>query len=105
MRNRVFKSLVLCATFSLNLAAPAQDAMQQKPKHQQYKLYDFGTFGGPNSYGSYFAVTLTEAGAIGSSDTPAADPFNPNCFYQDCFVKHGALWRQGRVTIRRSSRQ
>jgi probable HAF family extracellular repeat protein len=87
--------------FGLGLSSQltAQEgANRSKPDHRQYKLYDLGTLGGPSSWASIFAVALTGAGAIASSDTPAADPFYPNCFVDDCFVKHAVLWRQGHVT-------
>ncbi len=90
-------AVYLLAALAITIQLTAQDNPAPKPKHHQYKLYDFGTFGGPGSYGSYFAVTLTAAGAVGSSDTPLADPFT-HCFYADCFVKDAVLWRQGKVT-------
>jgi probable HAF family extracellular repeat protein len=89
--------LTVLALATLALPAFAQSNSQQKPNHHQYKLYDFGTFGGPSSYASEFAVTVTGAGAVATSDTSLADPFNPTCFI-DCFVSHSALLRNGQLT-------
>ncbi len=84
---------------TMTLPLIAQDSQQpQKPRHHQYKMYDTGTFGGPSSYGSQDAITLTAAGAIGTADTPVPDPFNPNCLNSDCFVKHALVWRNGHAT-------
>ena len=67
----------LLAALSLTLQLTAQDNPDHKPKHHQYKLYDVGTFGGPNSYGSSQAISLTSAGGVGASDLPIPDPFFP----------------------------
>jgi probable HAF family extracellular repeat protein len=75
----------------------AQTNPQHHTRHHQYKLYDAGTFGGPNAYGSFQAITLTTAGATGAADTSISDPFYPNCFL-DCFISHAFLWRYGHVT-------
>ena len=40
-----FKSTVALAVLALAVPLLAQDNSQHKPKHQQYKLYDVGTFG------------------------------------------------------------
>ena len=88
---------VLFAALAIPTQLTAQDNSNHKPKHHQYKLYDFGTFGGPQSWPTYFDAAITAAGAASTSDTSAADPFNPNCFF-DCFVTHAAFWRQGKVT-------
>lgn len=92
----------LLAALAITLQLTAQDNSAPKPKHQQYKLYDFGTFGGPQAFGSSFAISFTEAGAIGSLDTPMPDPFTPNCItafgIPDCYVKHAAVWQRGQVT-------
>ncbi len=100
MKSRVWLwgiAICLCATLALSSQLIAQTNPQHHPRHQQYKLYDVGTFGGPNSYGSSQAISLTTAGAIGAADTAVPDPFNPYCFL-DCTVSHAFLWRYGRVT-------
>jgi probable HAF family extracellular repeat protein len=50
-----------------------------------------GTFGGPNSWASSAAISITPAGAVGLADTPIPDPL---CFY-DCMVGHAFWWRNG----------
>ena len=90
-------TIALFAALAITSQLTAQDSSNNKPKHHQYKLYDFGTFGGPQSWPTYFDAAITAAGAASTSDTSAADPFNPYCFI-DCFVTHAAFWRQGKVT-------
>ncbi len=85
---------ILCATVALNSQLIAQNNPQHHPRHQHYKLYDVGTFGGPNSEGSFQANTLSTEGFIGFGDTALSDPFYPNCFI-DCYVAHAFLWRHG----------
>jgi len=100
MKSRVWLwsiTICLCVVLILTSQVAAQTVPQHHPKHQQYKLYDVGTFGGPNSYGSYQAISLTTAGATGAADTSISDPFDPYCFL-DCFVSHAFLWRYGHVT-------
>jgi probable HAF family extracellular repeat protein len=62
-------------------------------------LYDFGTFGGPSSSTSYLARSLSLRGAIGGAQTPAHDPFDPNCvgalLFGDCYVMHAYRWNNG----------
>jgi probable HAF family extracellular repeat protein len=91
-------ALSLLAALTMTPQLFAQDNPNHKPRHHQYKLYDMGTLGGPNSNGSQDAISLTSAGVIGGSDTPAPDPFAPNCFSSDCFVKHAIVGRRGHVT-------
>jgi hypothetical protein len=92
-----FLRIVLLTSLAITLQLVAQDTLQPQSKHKQYKLYDVGTFGGPNSYGSYQAISLTTAGAIGLADTAVPDPFSPNCFL-NCVVEHALLWRKGVTT-------
>lgn len=87
-------AICLCAVLALSSQLTAQNDPQHHPGHQQYKLYDVGTFGGPNSEGSFQAITLSTKGFIGIADTAIADPFYPNCFL-DCTVAHAFLWRNG----------
>src|SRR5271165_4343672 len=100
MHARMLKNvtaLTLLAALATTLPLSAQDNPNRQPRHHQYKLYDVGTFGGPNSYGSSDAISLTPAGAVGLAETAVPDPFYPNCF-QDCVVGHAFLWRNGVVT-------
>jgi probable HAF family extracellular repeat protein len=85
------------AVMAISLPVAAQDALSQGHHHRRYKLYDMGTFGGPNSYPSDDAVGISLAGAIGGSDTSVPDPFSPNCIEPECFVMHGFQWRNGIV--------
>ena len=98
LRGWTSAAATLLAALAITLQLSAQDNPNHKPRHQRYKLYDLGTFGGPNSYGSQDAISLTRAGAIGTADTPVPDPFAPNCFNGDCFVKHAVVGRRGLVT-------
>ncbi len=99
MKFRGWRSLAitLIAAPAITIQLPAQDKPDHKPTHHQYKLYDLGTFGGPNSYPSFGAITLTPTGATGAGDTPVPDPYNPNCL-TDCFVKHAFRWQGGALT-------
>ena len=100
MKSRVWLwsiALCLCATLALTSQLTAQADPQHHPRHHQYRLYDVGTFGGPDSYGSVQAISLTMAGAIGGADTAVPDPFYPYCFL-DCVVAHAFLWRNGVTT-------
>jgi probable HAF family extracellular repeat protein len=90
-------ALTVLASASLALPAFAQSNSQQKPNHHQYKLYDVGTFGGPQSFVNFFTVSMTPPGGVGTSDTPTPDPFSPNCI-EDCFVKHAVQWQEGVAT-------
>ncbi|HWW13546.1 MAG TPA: hypothetical protein VN310_02695 [Candidatus Dormibacteraeota bacterium] len=78
------------------LASVAWPQAQPQPKYHQYTLYDLGTFGGPNSSTSYFARSLSFKGAIGGAQTPAHDPFDPNClgnpYFPGCYVMHAFQW-------------
>jgi len=87
-------AICLCATVALSSQLFAQASPQHHPRHQQYTLYDVGTFGGPISYGSFGAISLTAAGAIGWADTTNPDPY---CWV-DCMVGHGFLWRNGHLS-------
>jgi len=86
-------AICLCVMVALSSQLTAQNNPQHHPMHHQYKLYDVGTFGGPNSFGSYDAISLTPAGAIGFADTADPDPY---CWI-DCMVGHAFLWRNGHL--------
>ena len=93
-------AVYLFAALAMPVGTAAQDNPSQdyKHKHHQYKLIDLGTFGGPNSFVPNLEVSINSRGtAIMQGDTPAADPFYPNCF-QDCFVNHAGAWRDGVLT-------
>jgi probable HAF family extracellular repeat protein len=90
----IYAAVTVLATLANNIQLTAQG----QPRHHQYKLYDVGTFGGPDSIASTFAVTLTAAGAIGTADTPAHDPFDPNCISLQCHVTHAFRWQNGSTT-------
>jgi probable HAF family extracellular repeat protein len=67
-------------------------------QYPRYKLMDLGTFGGPNSFfagPNPVAQDVNNHGlAMGAADTPAPDPYYPNCF-GDCFVQHAFKWENG----------
>lgn len=90
-------AICVCASMALSSQLSAQNNPHHHPKHHQYKLYDVGTFGGPNSYGSWGSISLSSAGTIGFADTTLLDPFYPVCFF-DCYVAHAFLWRNGHMT-------
>jgi hypothetical protein len=98
-------SILLLILFTF-VATAAWPQAQTPTKYQQYKLYDLGTLGGPDSNISFFVISLTNKGAIGGAQTAAPDPFNPNCFCHivypdlttDCYVMHAFLWNHGILT-------
>jgi probable HAF family extracellular repeat protein len=94
-------AIVLFAALAIPTQLTAQDGPNNKPKHHQYKLYDVGTFGGPNGYfwqGYPFSKTLSSRGTVfGAASTPVSDPFYPNCFI-DCFVDHAFKYEDGVLT-------
>ena len=70
---------ILTLIFLTCFALAAWPQAQTQTKYQQYKLHDLGTLGGPDSVNSFFVISLTNKGVIGSAQTAASDPFNPNC--------------------------
>ena len=67
--------------------------------HRRYRLIDFGTLGGPQSYvnippASYSRVLNNQGAVAGWADTPISDPFPDFCFDEDCFVSHAFRGRQ-----------
>jgi probable HAF family extracellular repeat protein len=95
-------SILLLILFAF-LASAAWPQAQTNPKHHQYKLYDLGTLGGPNSSTSFFSTSLTNWGVIGGAQTAAPDPFNPNCLggifsLTGCYVMHAFQWNRGILT-------
>jgi len=94
-------AMTLFAALAMPVAIGAQDnsAQDHKPKHQQYKLIDLGTFGGPDSAVGGFGTFLNNRGtAVGGADTSIPDPYSPNCFDPECFVQHASQWRDGALT-------
>jgi probable HAF family extracellular repeat protein len=91
---------ILLLVFFTCLALAAWPQAQTQPKYQQYRVYDLGTLGGPDSSTSYFVISLTNKGVIGGGQTTTPDPFNPNClgnlfFPPDCYVMHAFQWNRG----------
>jgi uncharacterized membrane protein len=87
------------------LAMPAGMASQDNPspdhksRHHQYKLIDLGTFGGTNSYMPNLVVSINSQGAVMvEADTSIPDPYNPNCWQNDCLVNHTGIWQDGVLT-------
>jgi probable HAF family extracellular repeat protein len=97
---------ILLLVFFACFAVAAWPQAQTQTKYQQYKLYDLGTLGGPDSVNQFFVISLTDKGVIGGAQTAAADPFNPNCHGQflydmiqtGCYVMHAFLWNHGILT-------
>ena len=50
VRKLISVAITLLAALAITIQLTAQDSPGHKPKHHQYKVYDVGTFGGPNSY-------------------------------------------------------
>lgn len=84
------------------LTAPVRLTAQQHNTHPRYKIVDLGTFGGPQSYLTFYAQVLNRHGVVaGYSDTTAPDPNFPNfgaCFNPDCLFSHGFQWQNGTLT-------
>jgi probable HAF family extracellular repeat protein len=82
------------------IALTAQEDQNCKEEHQQYKLIDLGTFGGPASYfpNGLDGILNKRGTAAGWADTPTPDPNTPNCFNPDCFVSHAFQWHDGVLT-------
>jgi probable HAF family extracellular repeat protein len=99
MKSRTFTTLA-AITFFAALALPlVSSAQEEKNEHHHYKLFDVGTFGGPEGLFSNPGnrVINNRGTATGDSDTSVPDPYFPNCFY-DCFVDHGFMWKDGVTT-------
>jgi probable HAF family extracellular repeat protein len=94
---------ILMLIFLTCIASAAWPQAQTQTRYQQYKLYDLGTLGGPDSVLSFFVISLTNKGVIGSAQTAASDPFDPNCLgpavydmiQTGCYVTHAFLWNHG----------
>jgi len=83
------------------LFIPLQLLAQAPATHHHYKLIDFGTFGGLQSYtaGTSLLTTgleLNNSGVlVGYADTAIPDPFPAFCFNADCLVAYGFQWQDG----------
>ena len=95
-------AIVLFAALAIPTQLTAQDNSDHKSKHHQYRLYDVGTFGGPQS-GTFFYPSFTvprsmnnRGVVVGFGDTALPDPY-PDCFI-DCFVDHAFKYEDGVLT-------
>lgn len=101
MKKNVFGVVIaICAVLLMMSQAAAQPNRDRD--HLRYKIVDLGTFGGPQSYLTFYAKVLNRHGVVtGYSDTNAADPNFPNfgaCFNPDCLFSHGFQWQNGSLT-------
>jgi probable HAF family extracellular repeat protein len=76
-------------------------AQTELQAHRHYAVIDTGTLGGPNSVLQNATQIINARGiALTEADTPQPDPNTP-CFnptgLTDCFLRHGALWKDGRL--------
>lgn len=111
MKSRILTCITVMTLFAV-LVIPARPAAQeqqqqvQKKEHARYKLVDFGTFGGPDSYletdngvnGAPNQVINSQGRVAGWADTSTPDPYAPICFNTDCFVSHAFQWQKGTMT-------
>lgn len=99
MKSRIWLwSIAIClfVAFTMTGQLTGQGNPQHPVRHHLYKLYDVGTFGGPYSFGSSGAISLTPAGAIGIAQNTMPDPYAPYCMsYGNCLVGHGFWYRNG----------
>jgi probable HAF family extracellular repeat protein len=90
--------VTLCSLLTISIGVAAQENATQATtvKHHHYRLFDVGTFGGPNSqYSVPSSAGLNNRGvATGVADTSTPDPI---CFF-DCLVDHAFLWKNGVTT-------
>jgi probable HAF family extracellular repeat protein len=100
----------LFSALSIQDDLAAQNNRENKPKHQQYKLIDLGTFGGPASYINNAAALgapnqINSRGVtVGAAATSIPSPGNSNtsiCEGLDGavpFVFHALKWNDGALT-------
>src|SRR5712692_5279886 len=93
MKSRTLTCFIAMTLFAA-LAIPVQLAAQ----HTRYKLIDVGTLGGPNSYFTFIGARSlnNHATAAGGADT--ATPVDPAFCFNDCFLAHTFLLRDGALT-------
>ncbi len=104
MNSKTWTRIIALALFAA-LAMPAHVAAQDNRgnnnyKHHHYKLIDTGTLGGAtSSLGFEGERDINNRGTLVSlAETTIADPYDPNCFFSDCFVGHVVDWRDGVLT-------
>src|SRR5260370_19004254 len=100
MKFRPWSSVVavtLFTTLAMLAGVTAQNVAAQETtaKHHHYKLFDVGTFGGPNSTNAWAGIgnrMMNSGGTvIGEADTSASDPY---CLV-DCFLNDVFQWQNG----------
>ncbi|HJU09843.1 MAG TPA: hypothetical protein VJ728_03150 [Candidatus Binataceae bacterium] len=104
MKNLVRSSILVLALFSVSASATdlgAQANHGHHTRHQQYKLIDLGTLGGPSSLIFGLTGPINESGMVltESADTAAPNPFYPNDnpYLNLPFVQHAFLWFRSQV--------
>ena len=86
-RRCVFVTMTFFVVSSLPLSLSSQSTTEHKPKHHQYKLYDVGTLGGPNTTTVSVIPGVSNNGTvIGGSNTTIPG------------VTHAFQWRRGMLT-------
>ena len=95
--SRVGKLAVLGGAAMLTIVLSAQ---QQQLPSTRYRLFEIGTFGGPNSFYQGGEPIATNNGiVVGTANTPGTDPFAPDCVFDSaCFVQHAWQWKEGKLT-------
>ena len=95
--SRVGKLAVLGGVALLTIALCAQERQLQST---HYRLFEIGTFGGPNSFYQGGEPIATRNGiVVGTANTPGTDPFAPDCLFDGaCFVQHAWQWKEGKLT-------
>jgi probable HAF family extracellular repeat protein len=88
--------LVLLATCAVAKCGFAQSDSPQS-RGPRYRLIDLGTFGGPASYfqNGLDGILNNRGVAVGWSNTPAHDPFDPFCISVNCFAAHAFQFKNG----------
>lgn len=98
-------AMYLFAALVMPVWTAAQDNPSQdhKSKHQKYKLFDVGTFGGPTSFGPGVGnggpIINGNGAVVGAAATTVLSPPNSNPF--NCggpYVGHALRWRDGQTT-------
>jgi probable HAF family extracellular repeat protein len=91
----------LAAALTITIQLPAQGGAPNNNQQPRYRLVEIATFGGPESFatqGPPLLRVLNSSGtAVGFANTPASDPYYPNCIL-NCYVIHGFQWQNGVLT-------
>lgn len=92
---RVRTGILFVVTMALTLLSLPLHAQQNASR--RYRLFEVGTFGGPNSVYNVFSRIATNRGVVvGAANTADPDPFAPSCFDSEtCRVQHAWAWRDG----------